>query len=191
MMSLPLVFETTRESVPNDPYIRAEPAKVAHWRKYLDKASPAPNSPWVGMCWHAGKNSWSADNHFTSKRKSLTFDMIEPLLSIDHINFLSLQVGDDSKFKNPGIKSFSDTAALIELMDVVITVDTAVANLAGAMGKPTWVLNRYDMCWRYVPIPTPWFPSVVSYTQPEPKEWTPVLIQIWDDLLKIRDKLAA
>ena len=95
------------------------------------------------------------------------------------------------QFKNPGIRDFGDTAALIALMDVVITVDTAVANLAGAMGANLWVLNRYDMCWRWQPIRTPWFPTARSYRQETPGAWEPLVAKIIDDLAEIQDKIAA
>ena len=78
------------------------------------------------------------------------------------------------------LRDFADTAALIETLDLVITVDTSVAHLAGALGKPVWVLNRFDACWRWLLNRTdsPWYPSARLWRQPRPGDWDSVLPQV-------------
>jgi ADP-heptose:LPS heptosyltransferase len=94
-------------------------------------------------------------------------------------------------FPNPGIKDFCDTAALIELADIVISVDTAVANLAGAMGAELWLFDRYDHDWRYSDIQTPWYPTARIFRQPKPWDWESVVSRIVDDLKLRSAKIAA
>lgn len=187
IMSLPVPLEITRESVPNAPYIVADPLAVEEWRGRLKLDLNWIN---IGICWFSGRQSYSADNHETSKRKSVPFELIKPIIEMPGFNFVSLQVDRDDVFPGPGIKNFSDTAAIIELMDIVITVDTAVANLAGAMGKQFWLMDRFDHCWRYCDIPTPWFPSARIYRQTAPRAWAGVVSAIMGDLEKVRDKIA-
>jgi ADP-heptose:LPS heptosyltransferase len=80
---------------------------------------------------------------------------------------------------------FSDTAALIENLDLVITVDTAVAHLAGSLGKETWILNRFDTCWRWFSdhrTSSPWYQSVKVFTQKKPGEWEGILSELVQEL---------
>lgn len=185
-MSLPLAFQTTRETVPNAPYIYADPMLVEEWRGRLKLNLNRIN---IGLCWFSGRQSHSSDSHETSKRKSVPFELVKPLLDMPGFNFMSLQVGRDSEFPGPGIKTFADTAAIISLMDIVISVDTSVSNLAGAMGTNLWLMDRFDHCWRHCDIPTPWYPTAKIYRQTAPKEWSRVVAAIMDDLEKVRDKV--
>jgi len=84
------------------------------------------------------------------------------------------------------LKDFSDTAALIGTLDLVITVDTATAHLAGALGKPVWLLNRFDSCWRWLleREDTPWYPSMRIYRQPTLGDWDSVIQRVCNDLNK-------
>ena len=79
-----------------------------------------------------------------------------------------------------GLTDFADTAALIEALDLVITVDTAVAHLAGALGKPVWILNRFDACWRWLTGRTasPWYPTARLFRQPSPGAWDAVIADV-------------
>ena len=192
MMSLPLIFHTKSYNVPWDgAYIKPEPHKVEEWR---EKLMLSPSGHNVGICWHAGKQSHSADNHSTSKRKSVPPELIKPILDFPvtcGVHFVSLQVGHDGILPHPGIKDFSDTAAIISLLDTVISVDTAVANLAGAMGVNLWVIDRFDHCWRYSDIRTPWYPTAKCYRQEKFGEWDAPLAAIERDLKRICDKISA
>ena len=90
------------------------------------------------------------------------------------------------KYFGAELNDFTDTAALCELMDVVISVDTSVAHLAGALGKPTWVLLPYVPDWRWLlnRVDSPWYPSVKLYRQEADRDWGPVLERLAEDLLK-------
>ncbi len=82
------------------------------------------------------------------------------------------------------LKDFSDTAALLDNLDLVITVDTSTAHLAGALGKRVWILNRFDSCWRWLSERTdsPWYPTAKLYTQEKPEDWDSVVERVRIDL---------
>jgi hypothetical protein len=125
------------------------------------------------------------------------------LASLRHpsVDFISLQKGEQAEqelasliqqgWDGPAITSFSDelhdfsdTAALIDNLDLVITVDTSVAHLAGALGKPVWILNRFDACWRWLygqdpnRTDSPWYPSARLFRQPKQGDWDSVIEQV-------------
>jgi ADP-heptose:LPS heptosyltransferase len=127
------------------------------------------------------------------------------VLNNPNINFYSLQKGEaaetelaklkNKKWKGPRIIDYtqdftdlSDTAALIENLDLVITVDTSVAHLAAGLGKPTWILNRFDSCWRWMRNrdDSPWYSAVKLYTQETYGDWDSVLKKVNTDLLKYK-----
>ena len=185
MMSLPHVLGITSQTVPFEGgYIVADPKKIEEWR---DKLALSPNVKKVGLCWAAGKRSYNAENNETFRRKSLPFDYVKAWLDAkcEKLNFVSLQVDNDEQFPNPGIKDFSDTAAIISLLDAVISIDSAVANLVGAMGKNLWLPDRHDHCWRWSDIQTPWYPTAKIFRQKRPDDWFPVIIEITDELVKL------
>jgi hypothetical protein len=189
ILSLPFVFNTKSYSVPwEKPYIRPDLERVAEWAA---KGIRNPDVLNVAICWNAGRNSHVADNHSTSKRKSLTMEQIKPILDIPGINFISLQTTAMESFPNPGIRDFCDTAALIAMADIVISVDTAVANLAGAMGAELWLLDRFDHDWRWSDIQTPWFPTAKIYRQPKPWDWESVVARVVGDILQRRGTIRA
>ena len=82
------------------------------------------------------------------------------------------------------LQDFADTAALIEALDLVISVDTSVAHLAGALGKPVWMLNRFDTCWRWLleRSDSPWYPTMRLFRQPRMGDWTPVIAEVREQL---------
>jgi hypothetical protein len=114
---------------------------------------------------------------------------LAPLADIDGVSFISLQKGppaEQAAAPPPGMMlhdwtddlfDFAETAALIDGLDLVITVDTSVAHLAGALGKTVWVLNRFDACWRWLTdrADSPWYPSARLFRQTEMGNWTPVI----------------
>jgi hypothetical protein len=89
------------------------------------------------------------------------------------------------------LKDFADTAALVANLDLVITCDTAVAHLAGGLGKPVWILNRFDGCWRWLDgrADTPWYPSARLFTQPAPGDWASVIGRVVRELSALRKDL--
>ncbi len=126
--------------------------------------------------------------------------MLAPL-AVAEVDFVSLQKGEPAQgelaalvaagWDGPalldvaaGLYDFSDTAALIEALDLVITVDTAVAHLAGALGKPVWILNRFDSCWRWLQGRTdsPWYPTARLFRQTTFGDWAPVVQDVVEAL---------
>jgi tetratricopeptide (TPR) repeat protein len=180
MLSLPLVFRTTLETVPNQaPYLAVEPARAAAWQARL---APLGGTR-VGLVW-AGRPTHRAD-----RRRSLDLASLAPLAAVPDVSFVSLQTGPASaqtRRPPPGLRlhdwtaefgDFAETAALVAGLDLVITVDTAVAHLAGALGRTVWLLNRFDGCWRWLleRDDSPWYPSLRQFRQPRLGDWDAVL----------------
>jgi hypothetical protein len=183
MLSLPLAFGTTLSSLPGAvPYLHADPELTAAWRARL--AAVDIQGPRVGLVW-AGNPGKVAD-----ARRSLPADRLAPLF-VDGAHFVSLQKNGpatpaDLPLTNfmGEVADFADTAALVANLDLVISVDTAVAHLAGALGKLVWVLDRFDPCWRWLAgrRDSPWYPTLRLYRQPTPGDWAPVLAEVLRDL---------
>ncbi len=180
LLSLPGVFATALDSIPADvPYLRADPARVERWSKRLDN-SKAFN---VGIVW-AGRL-----DHVKDRDRSLSLRALGSLGGIDGVRFHSLQKGppaDEAKAPPPGlalvdlsaeINDFADTAAVIDRMDLVISVDTAVAHLAGAMGKPVWLMLPAPAEWRWMEDreDSPWYPTMRLFRQRHRGDWTDVV----------------
>jgi Glycosyltransferase family 9 (heptosyltransferase) len=183
-MSLPHAVGTTLETIPaTTPYLTADPADVAHWRERLAGLAGLR----VGLCWAGGQ--FNVGQIFRDRRRSITLDTLAPLGEIPGVQFISLQKGPPAaEAARPpqgmelhdftkDLHDFADTAALIESLDLVISVDTAVVHLAGALGKPVWLLNRFDTCWRWLlnRDDSPWYPSLRQFRQPTPGDWHSVI----------------
>jgi hypothetical protein len=183
LLSLPLAFATELDSIPALPsYLAADPARVAVWRAHLAARSVDTAVRRVGLVW-AGNPTLAQDRHRSVPLESLL------LLAAPGLQLCSLQKelrpGDRELLDaHPGIlhfgdelNEFADTAALIESLDLVISVDTAVAHLAGAIGKPVWILQRYspDFRWLLGRDDSPWYASVRLFRQPQRGDWkTPI-----------------
>jgi hypothetical protein len=173
LMSLPALLgippERFAETVP---YLQADPAAAAVWRARLADL-PGPR---VGVVW-AGNPAYPAD-----RKRSVPFEKLAPLLALPGVSFVSLQMGEaaaagQSRFAfdaAPLIGDYADTAALIEALDLLISVDTSAAHLAGALGRPVWLLNRADTDWRWLleRSDTPWYPTMRLFRQPAPGDWS-------------------
>jgi hypothetical protein len=178
-LSLPAAFKTTPETVPSTPYLKA-PEEKSNFRN-CDLPGEARLK--VGLVWSGGKLSYAP-------ARDMPFDCLRPLLSRTDINWISLQKDEappaDSPLSNwmGEVTNFADTAALIANLDLVIAVDTAVAHLAGALGKPVWLLNRFESEWRWMrgKETTPWYPSMRIFSQPEPGGWGRVIAAVDDAL---------
>jgi hypothetical protein len=184
LTSLPRAVGTTLETIPaTTPYLTADPADVVHWRERLAGLAGLR----VGLCWAGGQ--YNLGQIFVDRRRSITPDMLAPLGEVSGVRFISLQKGPPAaEAARPlqgmelhdfteDLHDFADTAALIENLDLVISVDTAVAHLAGALGKPVWVLNRFDTDFRWPRDrdDSPWYPSVRQFRQPTPGDWPSVI----------------
>ena len=180
LMSLPLAFGTTVETIPNrTPYIYTDSNKLQTWRNKLGPQG----RPRVGLVW-----SGSA-KHSRDQNRSLKLDQLSNLISIHSIEWHSLQKEyreHDQYFlanapeisqHQDALRDFSDTAALVECMDLIISVDTSVAHLAGALGKPVWILLPFapDYRWLLDREDTPWYPTARLFRQSNIGEWQSVI----------------
>jgi len=189
LLSLPFVLGTTLETIPAEtPYLHADPAAVARWQKRT-----AGMGLRVGLVWAGNPRHSSPAQAAVDRRRSIAPARLAPLFTVPGVNFISLQKdGPPMPAAFPvldcmdDIADFADTAALIATLDLVISVDTAVAHLAAALGKPVWLLNRFDSCWRWLTgrRDSPWYPGLRLYNQPAPGDWESVLAEIAKDLSK-------
>ena len=188
MLSMPLAVGTVVETVPAEiPYLFSDPERTADWAQRL---APFRNLR-VGLVW-AG-NPLAQHRNLTALRRgrSIPTTFLTPLAGMEGIDFFSLQkdgsAGPDGMILNDFMAEmgdFADTASLIANLDLVVSVDTAVAHLAAAMGKPVWVMNRFDACWRWLHErdDSPWYPTLRLFTQPAPGDWRSVVDRIGAEL---------
>jgi Flp pilus assembly protein TadD len=196
LMSLPLAFATTLETIPAPvPYLSAEPEAARRWRARLASFAGLK----VGLVWAGGLRTGFADLAAVDRRRSMTLGAMAPLGEVGGMSLFSLQKGgpaDQTAEPPPGLAltdftaelaDFADTAAFIDALDLVISVDTAVAHLAGAMGKRVWLLNRYDTCWRWLleREDSPWYPTLRQFRQSAPGDWPEVMQRVRDALREL------
>jgi ADP-heptose:LPS heptosyltransferase len=179
LMSLPAVLGVAPAHFADTvPYLRAAPDDVAAWQARL---AHLPGRR-VGVVW-AGNPAYPAD-----RKRSVKFATLAPLLDAPGVSFVSLQLGEAAaeaagRFAfdaAPFIGDYADTAAAIEALDVLISVDTSAAHLAGALGRPVWLLNRADTDWRWLleRSDSPWYPSMRIFRQTAPGDWGAVIEQV-------------
>ncbi|WP_238288711.1 tetratricopeptide repeat protein [Caballeronia novacaledonica] len=195
LMSMPMAFRTNLETIPATlPYLSAEPRATQRFIPRLKKLG-CPSLPRIGLVWAGGHAGLGVDQW-----RSIPPDQLNPLIDWPHACWVSLQKPEnDEKRLKPEqrakvidwmdeMKDFADTAALIASLDLVISVDTSVAHLAAAMGKPVWLLNRFAGCWRWLRNrdDSPWYPTMRIFTQKERGNWSEVLEQVLNEL-KRRD----
>jgi tetratricopeptide (TPR) repeat protein len=178
LLSLPGIFRTKLETIPAAvPYIKADRAKSAHWKDRLKYAGPKVGLVWVGTA--------------TDPRRACPLEKFVPVSRIPGIQLYGLQKGPEAErlkavglpeglvMRNLGdeFRDFADTAAAVENLDLVISIDTAVAHLAGALGKPVWLLLPYTPDWRWLlqRSDSPWYPTMRLFRQPQPGDWDSVL----------------
>ncbi|MGA2582014.1 MAG: tetratricopeptide repeat-containing glycosyltransferase family protein [Tepidisphaeraceae bacterium] len=169
--SLPWVFQTRLDSIPAEiPYIHADPAKIEFWKSRL----AGENRRKIGLAW-AGRP--------IPRNRFVPPQLLAPLANVANVRFYSLQKSDASATteKPPlemvdwteELKDFSDTAGLIANLDLILTVDTAVAHLAGAMGKPTWIMLKFVPDWRWMlgRSDSLWYPTARLFRQERLNDW--------------------
>jgi Flp pilus assembly protein TadD len=198
IMSLPRAFGTTLGTIPGAvPYFAADRGAVERWRERLGGGAPLR----VGLVWSSGIRHYERSIFYAGVAKSMTLAQFAPLAGVRETVFYSLQKGEpgrEAAHPPPGmrlvdlsaeLKDFADSAALIEALDLVISVDTAAAHVAGALGKPVWNLIKYHACWRWLRDRTdsPWYPTMRLFRQPEPGDWTSVV----DEAARALHELAA
>jgi len=187
LMSLARCFKTTVNSIPASvPYLKS-PDKTP---ELPCAANGRPNDLKIGLVW-AGNPAQKNDRH-----RSIPLEILQPLLEQPRTTFYSLQVkqapasrphGLESRLVDlsPLIHDYADTAALVGQLDLVISVDTSVAHLAGALGSPVWVLLPYAPDWRWLlgRADSPWYPTMRLFRQPQPGDWPAVVRQVEIELL--------
>ncbi len=200
LMSLPAPLGLTTNNIPSaTPYLFASPERVRLWQERLPKRDKRKKQKLrVGLTW-CGRPT-----HDNDRNRSLAFAQLLPLIdAFPQIEFVSVQVGPrESDLADLAacqrivraeheIKDFSDTAALVMQLDVLISVDTAVVHLAGALGQPVWALIAASSDWRWLEgcEDTPWYPNVRLFRQSDEDgktwNWTPVLARIQSELAKL------
>ena len=199
IMSLPWAFKTTAETVPAGiPYLRTDSAKQEQWRERLGPRL----RPRVGLAW-AG-NAGRGIDEIAHRNRSVPLRALHPFWDIA-VDFHSLQkdvpAGDERILPEIGriedhsgqLLDFSDTAALVQQMDLVISIDTAVAHLAGALGKPLWVMLPYasDYRWTLDGKTTPWYADATLFRQSAPAGWDEVVEKVRRALAALAEKSRA
>ena len=197
LMSLPLVFQTELSTIPKaDSYLSANAQRTEYWRARLREYKRLK----VGLVWSGGFRSDQPKLWGLNNRRNLPVAYLEKFQHID-ADFFSLQKGEPAETElsqvlkaawcGPVIhpygqefRDFADTAAFIENLDLVISVDTSCAHLAGALGKPVWILNRFDSCWRWLigRDDSPWYNSARLYRQSKDGDWDSVISRVVADL---------
>lgn len=185
LMGLAYVLGTREDTIPAAvPYLHADPQAVRAWRERL--GGGVLN---VGIAW-SGKPTFVND-----RNRSMTLEAFRQIATpgcrfftmqpqLREVDRPVLAAWDQAQDTGREVRDFADTAALMEALDLVITTDTSVANLAGALGRPTWVLLGFVADWRWLldrPT-TPWYPTARLYRQPAPKDWDSVVTRVRTDL---------
>jgi tetratricopeptide (TPR) repeat protein len=199
LLSLPRFFVNSAEAIPSAvPYLKSDPIKSAIWKSRMTNSDALK----VGLVWNGGFRADQPEVWSINERRNIPFKIIANLRHTSGVDFYSLQKGDpaesellseknqfwpDTNFFNyvSELHNFSDTAALIDNLDLVISVDTSSAHLAGAMGKPVWILNRFDACWRWQlnRKDTPWYQTAQLFHQKEAGDWESVIEEVHAELV--------
>ncbi len=189
LLSLPLALGTELSTVPAEiPYLYADPTQIGAWRQRLSGSSVRIGLVWAGNPLHPHE-SW----------RSIPLEQLAPLTRLEGATFYSLQMGAPAdEVKQGGLegrlidlqgeqKDFADTAAIVTSLDLVISIDTSVAHLAGAMGKPVWILLCKSSDWRWMleGEKSPWYPTARLFRQSTIGNWRDVVTQIEHELRKL------
>ena len=193
LMSLPRLLGTELDTIPGSiPYLYPPAEAIGKWL-----GQPLPGTGLrVGLVWSGDPRPSLLRANLTDRRRSMTLHDLAPLAEVPNLRFVNLQMGGPAaQLADPpagmdihdpmgAVTDFADTAALVMRLDLVITVDTSVAHLVGALGKPVWVMSRYDGCWRWLQgrDDTPWYPTMRLFRQTAPGDWTSVIRRVADAL---------
>jgi hypothetical protein len=186
LLSLPLAFKTDRATVPaNVPYLRAPEERLAKWRDRV----PLNGRLRVGVCW-AGSAA-----HLNDRNRSIALARFATLLTVPGVDFVSVQKETSEAERallrasgvvqlGPECTDFADTAAVVSMLDLLISVDTSVAHLGGAMGKAVALLLPFasDFRWLVDRTDSPWYPTMRLYRQPAIGDWDTPLQRLREEL---------
>jgi len=189
-LSLPGLLSPDLQQIPhNVPYFSLSDEEAQVWHQRLKDCDGLK----IGLVW-AG-----SPHHTNDRERSIALDLYAPLADVAGCTFVNLQIGPSSEqVQNASfplidltadIVDYADTAALVSQLDLIITVDTSVAHVAGALGKPVWVLLPQAPDWRWLVNreDSPWYPTMKLYRQPKRRDWASVLGRVKDDLQKMAD----
>jgi hypothetical protein len=193
LLSLPGLYDTTLNTIPADiPYLKAEEARVARWRQRL---ADLPGHK-VGICWQGSRTNTN------DARRSVPLSQFAPLAEVSGVCLVSLQRGPGSEqvaawtgpgrivdLSDPaqsGSESWTESAALMRALDLVISVDTAVAHLAGGLGVPVWTALPFVPDWRWLQgrNDSPWYPTMRLFRQTRLGDWNDVVLRLREALLE-------
>jgi hypothetical protein len=187
LLSLPHAFGTTLSTIPADvPYLFADSVLVRAWQERLADAGEGPR---VGITWSGNPS------HANDRNRSIPLGSFRDIAAAG-CRFVAMQpqvrTSDRAELATwkdvfdagPLLQSFADTAALLQALDLVIAVDTSVAHIAGALGRPVWILLPFSPDWRWMldRQDSPWYPSARLYRQGADRDWGPVLARVRADL---------
>jgi hypothetical protein len=199
MMSAPYVLGTRLETIPATvPYVSPDAKMKAAWERRLAKLPGLK----VGLVWAGDPRRHDPRAHAIDRRRSIALDRLTPLLMVPDVHFVSLQkgvpsaqIGKIAAELQPldlmeEVADFADSAALVANLDLVISVDTSVVHLAGALGKPVWILSRFDGCWRWLTgrDDSPWYPTARLFRQTAPGNWDEVIVRVARELAEFQRK---
>ena len=181
LLSLPSVFGTTMETIPRDlPYLKVPEDRKTAWASRI----PDDGQKKIGLCWAGGQ---------TQPHRSIPTPLLAPLTQIPGVRWVNLTKEPlpdqlppsfDLLDPMPDVKDFADTAAVLDRLDLVITIDTCVAHLAGALGKLTWTLLARHSDWRWLldREDSPWYATMRLFRQPDHGDWQSVIARVVGEL---------
>lgn len=192
LASLPFRLDINYDRLPGAPYLRPFSSATSKRRR------PDSREMVVGLVWAGASRPEQIGPSGIDRRRSMHPSLFAPLLSVPGIRFVSFQTGlqkrqmEETVFYLPDavrdVVDFADTAERLHETDLLITVDTSIAHLAGGMGHPVWMLSRFDGCWRWLEnrTDTPWYPSMKIIRQPSSGDWESVIHKARDMLLEMQ-----
>lgn len=195
ILSLPRLFTSGLDTIPPPLPLRADPDQVATWRARIAAArqTMAPHHV-VGLVWAGAPRPDDPAQAAMDRRRSMPLGALAPLAGLPNVTLVSLQSGAAAAQLSSAnlpvfdamdaIADFADTAALTAACDLVISVDTAMLHLAGSLGRPVWLLDRYDGCWRWMKgrEDSPWYPTLRIFRQATPGDWDGVVARVVAEL---------
>jgi Flp pilus assembly protein TadD len=195
LMSLPRILDTTLDTIPaRTAYLKVDDALASVWARRLGELKGLR----IGITWAGNPRLHLAGAGATDRRRSVPLEAFAPLADLSGVEWVSLQKDSPAMQASQApegmqlldlmdqVSDFADTAAIIANLDLVISVDTSVVHLAGALGKPIWLLNRFDTCWRWLleRDGSPWYPTLRQFRQKAPGDWEGVIERVRQALVE-------
>jgi len=183
--SLPRAFGTTVETIPPAPRLVPDPALARDWMLRLPRDGLR-----VGLVWAGQSRPWLPGFGTLDRRRSAGLAAFGPLSVVPGVRFVSLQAGPAAQQTPPPglvlfnpmarVVDFAETAAIVAALDVIVSVDTSVVHLAGLLGKPVFLLDRYDGCWRWLSgrRDSPWYPNLTIFRQDQCGDWSAPMARV-------------